>query len=210
MNNSLINFKKALLDFDTQLAENVILEEINEDNKIRIINYFIVNSLTDFGTKWENDELSLSQIYMTSRICEEIVTKLFPENITIEDNSIAIATLSDYHLLGKKIVLSVLRTSGCNIIDYGHGLSPKDLVDKVIKDKIKILLISSLMLPSALLIKDVKTKFTKAKYKVKILVGGAPFIFDKLLYKKVGADAMGSSPHEAIDVLKKWKLSLNL
>ncbi|MDZ7777050.1 MAG: hypothetical protein U5L09_16260 [Bacteroidales bacterium] len=51
------------------------------------------------------------------------------------------------------------------------------------KEKIKILLLSVLMLPSALHVKDLKQKLNGTG--VKIVVGGAPFRFDENLWKEV-------------------------
>ncbi len=205
MDNILNDFTDALLEFDTQKAGEILTETYQKNNSSFSVE-LIVSSLKDIGERWENGDLALSQIYMTGRICEELVENLLPDTSTSQTiiPEIAITTLGDYHLLGKKIVASVLRASGFNIIDFGHGIDTDTLVNKVIENKIKILLVSTLMLHSALLVKDVRAKLNKANYPVKILVGGAPYIFDNLLYKQVEADAMGKSPTEAIDIIKKW------
>ena len=86
----------------------------------------------------------------------------------------AICTLSDHHKLGKIIVYSLLRASGFDLSDYGR-LEVDDLVNRIDKEKIEILLISVLMLPSALQVKKLKEKLTDMGLDVKIIVGGAPF-----------------------------------
>jgi methanogenic corrinoid protein MtbC1 len=97
-----------------------------------------------------------------------------------------------------------LRTTGFDLIDYGHGISEQELVDKAITDNIQILLISTLMLHSALSITKVVALFKEKQYKIKILVGGAPFNFDSELWKQVGADAVGKNPSEAIEIINRW------
>lgn len=116
--------------------------------------------------------------------------------------------LEDYHLLGKRIVYSVLRAAGYQLKDYGQ-MNAEELVKRTWDDKIEILLISTLMLPSALKVKVVRENLDKLEKlektkphsgdnpgphsNIKIIVGGAPFFFDTELYKEVGADAMGRS-----------------
>jgi methanogenic corrinoid protein MtbC1 len=77
------------------------------------------------------------------------------------------------------------------------------IVKKVKENGIKILLVSVLMLPSALKIKQLKEALNKESLNIKLLVGGAPFRFDKHLWQEVGADAMGSNPAEAVEMVGK-------
>jgi methanogenic corrinoid protein MtbC1 len=196
--------KSALLDFDTDkvkalFSRQVVRKEIS-------IPMLIEEVLSEIGKEWESGELALSQVYMSGKICEEVIEEILGSNPNIEvaNSKIAIVTFNDFHSLGKKITLSVLRSVGYVIIDWGQGISLQTLVEKIEKEKIDILLISVLMLPSALKIKDLREELDKKKCKLKILVGGAPFNFDKKLWTRVGADAMGSSPTDAIDILNEW------
>jgi methanogenic corrinoid protein MtbC1 len=54
------------------------------------------------------------------------------------------------------------------------------------------------MLNSALHIKDLVARFKKEKINIKVIVGGAPFIFDRELWKEVGAYAMGANASDAL------------
>ncbi len=58
----------------------------------------------------------------------------------------AIAVLDDYHLLGKRMVYSVLRASGYELTDYGT-VDGDALVGHVVRDGIVVLLISVLDAP---------------------------------------------------------------
>ncbi|MBF0192844.1 MAG: cobalamin-dependent protein [Magnetococcales bacterium] len=115
----------------------------------------------------------------------------------------AIAVLNDYHLLGKRIVHAMLRASGIPIHDYGR-MTVDELVARVIADRVEILLISTLMLPSALQVKTLRTALTDHNLKVRIAVGGAPFLFDDTLWQEVGADAMGRNAADAIRITRQW------
>ncbi len=108
----------------------------------------------------------------------------------------AIAVLDDYHLLGKRIVHSVLRAGGYDLHDYGR-VTVDEAVRRTGEDRIRILLISTLMLPSALHVRDLVMRLKSARREVKVIVGGAPFLFDPQLWREVHADAMGRSASEA-------------
>jgi len=71
----------------------------------------------------------------------------------------------------------------------------------VLQDGVGILLISTLMYPSALEVKEVRAKLDRAGAAVKILVGGAPFNMDRQLWREVGADAMGRDAAEAVSLV---------
>jgi len=78
------------------------------------------------------------------------------------------------------------------------------LIKQIKKDNIKILLISVLMLPSALHIKELHQRLDQENIPVIILVGGAPFRFDLELWREVGANDMGNSAADAVTLVKKY------
>ena len=84
------------------------------------------------------------------------------------------------------------------------GASPK-IVNKTIKNDIDILLISTLMLPSALKVKDVVKVLRDRDSSVKIIVGGAPFRLDSNLWKKVNADFDGKNGSEVLKIIKSMR-----
>jgi len=108
--------------------------------------------------------------------------------------------LSDYHDLGKRIVYSVMRASGYELFDYGR-MDVEALVERAIADKIRVLMISVLMLPSALKVREVCSRLKAKGSDIRVIVGGAPFQFDSELWKEVGADAVGSSAAQAVAIV---------
>lgn len=200
------NFEKALLDYDRPKVYKILQHFLSENNGIDFIDSYIVKSLTSIGDKWETGEVALSQVYMSSRLCEEIALSILPENNLIDKNTppIAILTLEDYHTLGKRIVRTVMKASGFAVNDYGTLIEPEDILEKVTEDKIKILMISVLMYPSALKIKNISKLLHEKDPSIRILVGGAPFLMDNKLWKQIGANAMGKSAADSVLIVEKW------
>jgi len=198
-------FEYALLSVDRLAARDTLVESGKDFEETDVPDKIITPALERIGEKWKNGDAALSQVYMSGIICEELLSTLLPQKDLSQENfpPMAIVTFEDYHVLGKRIVLSILRAGGFTISDYGAGIQVDKLVEKIQKDNIKILLISTLMFPSALHIRDVREKLENLGLDVKIIVGGAPFRFDDMLWKNVGADAMGRTAADAVRLTRK-------
>lgn len=198
-----IQLEQALLSLDEEAAVQIIREALNESSPGKIAGDLISATLVRIGDSWESGNLSLSQVYMSGIICEKVIDKILPPQSPIRKSQpkMAIAVLEDFHLLGKRIIFSTLRASGYELLDLGGGLSIERIVDHVKTKEIKILLLSVLMLPSALRIKELKTQLSDVD--VTIVVGGAPFRFDNQLWQEVGADYYGKDSSEALEIVSK-------
>ena len=197
-------FLNALLAMDRVAAKRALGGPTAADARLDVVERLVVPSLERIGDLWECGEVSLSQVYMSGRMCEEMVDAILPPSDPrrVDQPPMAIAVLDDYHLLGKRMVYSVLRASGYELKDYGT-LDAEALVSRVVRDGIVVLLISVLMLPSALHIKRVREALDRAGCRPFILVGGAPFRFDTELWREVGADALAGTAAEGVAVVRK-------
>lgn len=147
---------------------------------------------------------------MSGVISEEVLNRILPENYwnSPTKSKIGTAVFLDCHNLGMKIVSSLVRSSGYPVADLGVGVNVERVMDFVGKEDIKILLISVLMLPSALAVKELTQKMAKSYPDVKVVVGGAPFRLDEELWKKVGAHAMGKNAGEIFEILSRLEKDL--
>lgn len=203
MNQLATSFLAALKSSDRLLAQRFFSEAQKQMSPIASLESLVIPALLKVGDDWERGDLALAQVYMAGRICEDLVDTVLPpvdpQRRTQPPQAIAI--LHDYHTLGKKIVYSMLRASGFELLDYGRQ-SVDSLVERVITDQIQILLISVLMLPSALKIQQLRQQLDQAGFSIKLIVGGAPFLFDSNLWREVGADAVGLNAADAIRLVE--------
>ncbi len=194
-------FQEALLSVDRVTAKGIIQEYFNGNNAFELIKEIISPALERIGDMWTNGEIALSQEYMAGKISEDIVENILPESDVkrMKVPVIGITTLGDEHMLGKRIVHSFLRSCGFLVHDYTDKNAHE--VSKCIKeDGVEVLMVSTLMLNLAYEVRKLRTIMDTEGINTKIIVGGAPFLFDKGLWKEVGADAM------AVDAMESFKI----
>ena len=195
-------FEKALLSLDRVAAGNLLLAADGSPLPRRAVEDLFAATLDRIGQQWEAGTVALAQVYMSGRICEDLANMLPCANVApnhLPPPRMAIAVLEDHHFLGKRMVDSVLRASGFPLLDYGHQ-DVDSLIRRANEDGIEVLLISTLMLSSALRVADVRAKLDSG---IKVLVGGAPFRLDEQLWREVGADAMGRNASDSVALISR-------
>jgi methanogenic corrinoid protein MtbC1 len=199
------DFKAALLTIDRIKATVIFDDCFHQDHGFLPIERLVVTSLESIGDDWEKGAVSLSQVYMSGRLCEDLVEAYLPKTDTKRKGipRMAIAILRDHHALGKRIVYALLRASGYEVLDFGQGLDSEEIVERTIRERVEILMISTLMLSSALRVREVREKLDEACYPASIIVGGAPFRLDAGLWKSVGADAGARTASDVFELLEK-------
>jgi methanogenic corrinoid protein MtbC1 len=197
--------RDALEAIDRPRVEAIFQQALQVQQPTQVVEALIAPVLEQLGQDWSAGTIALSQIYMSSRICEDLVDRLIPASALEQGGQprMAIVVLHEYHLLGKRIVMAIMRASGFRVIDYGH-MEEEALVDRVLADQLEVLLVSVLMLPSALRVKALRAALDARGWRGRIVVGGAPFRFDAQLWREVGADAMGCSGADAVTIVRRW------
>ena len=202
--NPVDTLKQSLLAMDRLGAEKIIRDSLDETEPLTVVETLIAPALEAIGDGWECGNIALSQIYMSSRIGEQLVESLLPQDNSLRPDqpSMAIVVLDDYHMLGKRIVRSVLQAAGYQIEDWGR-MDLHEVTEKLTQQPTKILFVSTLMLRAALQV-DLLTKSVKESgCDTRIVVGGAPFRFDPKLAEEVGATATASSAASLLRLVAK-------
>lgn len=196
----------ALLSMDRIAAHRLLAEASRAGAPDDVVQSIVVPALEAIGDGWEDGSVALAQVYMGGRICEEALDAIFSTDAPVapERPLCAIVVLDDYHLLGKRIVLSGLRATGVRVVDYGR-MTVDQTVARVEDDGIDILFVSVLMLPAALRVRELTSELRKRNLPVRVVVGGASFLLDDQLWREVGADAMGRSASDAVRMVGEFR-----
>lgn len=191
-------FERALLMLDRTTAEEILRQQGGITPSV--LESTVVPALTSIGQAWEAGDLALSQVYMSGRLCQQIVESGAPDRVVARSGQpvIAVVALDGGHVLGKQLVIHMLRSGGYDVIDLGAGLAVADVVAEVAARGVDILLVSVLMVRSALAVADLRAALPDTK----IVVGGAPFRIDPGLANEVGADSLGRSASDALEAVR--------
>jgi trimethylamine corrinoid protein len=197
-------FERALLRGDRASARAALRAGLGEADPVAVSEAVVVPSLEHIGASWEAGGISLATLYLSGVLAEEVVGEVLPSTRPVEKGpaSIAIVVLEDHHVLGKRLVTSALRTAGYAVEDYGHGLSPRDVVDRCRAESPRVLLVSTLMLPAALKVRALADGLAELDPRPALFVGGAPFRLDPELWREVGADGAGHNSGDALRLVR--------
>jgi trimethylamine corrinoid protein len=134
------DLERALISLDRDTAQLIIKQAESVGSPMEIAGELISQTLQIIGDKWQEGNLSLSQVYMGGLICEQIIDQIIPPSSPVRKDKpkMAIAVFEDFHLLGKRIVYSVLRASGFELMDLGSGLGIANLLDIIKKENIRV------------------------------------------------------------------------
>lgn len=203
------SLEQALLALDRVRAARIIDAAAASVDPLVVVEDLIRPALERIGERWEAGHYALSQVYMSGRICEEMLDRLLAESGPSPRPAparraprLAITVLDDYHMLGKQIVRTVVRASGYPISDLGRT-DVEALVDRVAADRVEVLLVSTLMLPAALRVAELTKRLRVYCPGTRIIVGGAPYRVDDQLWRDVGADAVGAHAGEVVGIIEQ-------
>ncbi len=197
-------FEKALLGVDRVALRSLVAELEARPDALRLLEGLLVPVLERIGRGWHEGRVSLAQVYMAGRLCEVELQRLpvVARQSAESAPRLALAVLEDSHLLGMRVVLATLRLAGWPVLSLGR-MELEPLVARVKRERISILLVSTLMLPAALQVRSLVDRLREEGLATRVVVGGAPFRFDTELWQEVGADACGSSASDAIGIVRR-------
>jgi methanogenic corrinoid protein MtbC1 len=200
---TLMALRQALIDVNRIDTRRIIQDCLAVMSPVTLGDEVIAPIMTAIGDDWEHGEVSLAQIYMAGLVAEEVISQLISADSRARRQPIiAITVLGDQHLLGKSIVNSVVQASGWITRDLGSQ-DTDELLQYVERESVDILMISTLMLRSALLVEQVCNTIGQRGLPTRVVVGGAPFRMNPELWQQVGAEAMGHNAASAIGILKR-------
>lgn len=205
MDGLITEFEEALLDMNRLRADRLIQQAAVSRPLLQCLETIIVPALEHIGIAWEKGDVALSQVYVSSRICEDLVLKYMPAKQPGLPGQprLAIGVFEDSHGLGKRMVQAVLQSAGYQMLDYGVSLTEPALLSRLRVDQVQVLLLSTLTLRSALSLGRTTAAARTVVPGLRIVVGGAPFLLEPELWREVGADAMGANAAAALKVIKQ-------
>ncbi len=174
---------------------------MNNDLKKKNLLIIVEKALEKIGTLLEEEMISITQVYLSSFIVQQVIDYYFPVSSYIEDSigTIVLGTMADdNHSLGKDLVKRFC-SAFFTVHDLGMNVSPDQFIIASNKHSADIIAVSAVMLNAIHNIEKLSKALNESRWTKKpiLIVGGAPFNIDPDLWKRVGADAMVSNAFEA-------------
>ena len=186
-------------------VEFIVKWSQDKDNENSFINVLEL-LLMKVGEQWQLGNLSLAQVYVATKIVEDIINlkccKLnnLGEHETALKGPVVIGNVEDdFHGLGRKMVIAFLKASGWEVIDLGNDVLPEVFVDKAVEIGAPIIAVSAMMYTTACNIKKIRVVLNERGLSSKIMlaVGGAVFRLRPELIEEFGADGTVATAMEA-------------
>ena len=175
---------------------------------IYIIQNILSKAMEKIGELYSKGMIYLPQLILASETIIPIFNYLnsrIKSNELKERGTIVFATVeNDVHDIGKKIAITLFKSSGFNIIDLGTNIPSKKIIEAVKKYSPDILALSAMMTTTISKIKEVKKLLDKEEIDIPIIAGGASL--NKDIAEKFGifyAENASEGLKLAIELLKK-------
>jgi len=207
MNKELVN---AMADLDRTKVLEIVREDIEKGtDPLKIIDG-LSKGVEIVGEFFEKKEYFLAELITGGDIFENAFQKLKPilekrDLVLKSKGKVVIGTVQgDVHDIGKNIVKTILTASGFSVEDLGVDVKPEKFIEAVKQPEIKILALSALLTIAIDSVKDIIRLLDREnlRSKVRIIIGGSAFT--KEIADKLGVDAFGKDPREAVKLCQKF------
>jgi methanogenic corrinoid protein MtbC1 len=204
-----LQYSDALVDTDRGRALRVISEVVAAGASPEDVVFSVVLPSMErlLSRSSESGATCLAQHFLASQISSDVVEEMLPRfrRRPSSPGSVVIGSaLGDFHGLGKRIVVGCLKARMFQVVDLGLNVPAQRFVDEAVRLGAQVIGVSSLMVHTATGIRGPRAVRELLDERglhgrVKLIVGGAPYLFDEQLYRTVGADAWGRNGLVAAD-----------
>lgn len=203
-----VDLKTAVVKgLESQAKEQTKLE-LKTKTPIEIIDGILVPALNEVGKGFEENTIFLPSLLMSAETAGasfEIIKEYMVSSgaKTEEKGRILIATVEgDIHDIGKNIVKVLLENYGFSVIDMGKDITPEAIVEKAVKENIKLVGLSALMTTTVPSMEKTISLLKAKNPQIAVMVGGAVLTEDYA--KTIGADFYGKDAMASVRIAEKF------
>ncbi|MGC8914681.1 MAG: homocysteine S-methyltransferase family protein [Thermosulfidibacteraceae bacterium] len=198
--------KLAVIEGDSQKAEELTGILIKEKDSLDIINNYLIPAMEEVGKRYERGIYFLPQLVASAKAMQAAF-KVIKENMKGKEaktkGKVILATVEgDIHDIGKNIVGMLLENNGYEVIDLGKNVPTRRIVEEAKKIKPLAVGLSALMTTTMQEMRNVIKKLKKEGIKTFTIVGGA--VVTEEFAREIGADAYGKDALSAVKILDEW------
>jgi len=199
-----LSYLESLLDGDRQSAVRRILRAIDEGFAAETIyEEVLIPALRHAGDLWHRNELIVAQEHFVTETTLSVMAMIAGRVPLAEPNgcTVLVAAVSgNPHSLGAQAVGDTFERDGWNVIFLGSDLPPEEIVLGIEAFGPDLVALSASLTVHLRGIAATLSAIRQSRPDVKTLVGGRVFTAFPHLAKRVGADAMATTPREALEI----------
>ena len=203
-----VDLKTAVVKGLKSQAKEQTKLELKTKTPIEIIDGILVPALNEVGKGFEENTIFLPSLLMSAETAGASF-EIIKEHIgnsgekTEERGKILIATVEgDIHDIGKNIVKVLLENYGFSVIDMGKDITPEAIVEKAVKENIKLVGLSALMTTTVPSMEKTISLLKAKNPQIAVMVGGAVLTEDYA--KTIGADFYGKDAMASVRIAEKF------
>ena len=203
-----VDLKTAVVKGLKSQAKEQTKLELKTKTPIEIIDGILVPALNEVGKGFEENTIFLPSLLMSAETAGasfEIIKEYMVSSgaKTEEKGRILIATVEgDIHDIGKNIVKVLLENYGFSVIDMGKDITPEAIVEKAVKENIKLVGLSALMTTTVPSMEKTIRLLKANNPQIAVMVGGAVLTEDYA--KTIGADFYGKDAMASVRIAEKF------
>ncbi len=209
MSELLTNISQAVIDGNADTVIRLTNEALKEGLSAQnILDQGLISGMDYVGTEFKNGNAYVPEVLLSARVMHaslDILKPILAESGGKMAGKVIIGTVKgDLHDLGKNLVGMMLEGAGFEVIDLGTDVAPDVFVNTIREKEADVLGMSALLTTTMPAMADTIKAIKEADIRdqIKIMIGGAPVTKD--FADSIGADALGSSAPEAVDLAKKF------
>lgn len=200
-------YLQAILQGDRQAALGVARESLRETGSLpRLYLEVIEPAQHEVGRLWETNVITVAEEHMATAVTQFVMAQCFPfleRPSSCHGKMVLTGVEEELHHVGANMVADVLEAHGWDVRFLGTNLPHRGILQVIREhqpDWVGISATTLLSLPQvSRLIAEIRTTFPENG--PRIVVGGSAFRVSPGAWREVGADAVGTSLTEAIDLL---------
>ena len=166
-----------------------------------LVNDVLIPALDTVGKGFEAGTLFLPQLLMSADAAKAafaVVQEAMSDAPQAVKGTLILATVKgDIHDIGKNIVKVLLENYGYRVIDLGKDVPPEVIVERAVRDDIRLVGLSALMTTTVASMEETIRQLRARKPETKVVVGGAVMTADYAA--QIGADHYA---REALDTVR--------
>ncbi len=151
--------------------------QLEEKDPLWLSQHWLSPAMEKIGQLYAERKIFLPHLILaaeTAQTAFDFFTSLIPESLSHKKDRIILATVEgDVHDIGKKIVATILKSSGFEVIDLGRNVPAGIIVSECQKNTPDLVGLSAMMTTTVGRVKEVKEALQAAGLAIPVMAGGA-------------------------------------